>query len=83
MLPCATGAVEDVNRQAEGVGERADEGLVGVGFSAAQTVIDVEDGRGHAEFVERMQQEDGIRAAGDGHADTSGNRGSRMRPVTS
>jgi hypothetical protein len=34
-------------------------------------VIDVENGHCRAEFMERRQQENGIRAAGDSNADSS------------
>ncbi len=51
------------------MGEFGHEGCIGIGIGAAEFVVDVEDGGGDSEFVQRVEQEDGIRAAGNGNTD--------------
>jgi hypothetical protein len=59
-----------VERQIAGGGQAADECLVGVGVCAAKLVVHVKNGHGRAQFMERRQQENGIRSARDGDPDS-------------
>jgi hypothetical protein len=69
-----------VEGQIPGGCQFADECLVRVGVRAAKAVVHVKNGRRDAKFMECGQQENGIRAAGDGNADSSpvSNRGRNL-----
>jgi hypothetical protein len=67
----------EVKGDVEGDAEVFDEALVGVGFFAAEVMIDVDGGEAYAEGiapgcvggVEREEESDGVRSAGDGDGD--------------
>ncbi len=49
--------------------ETSDEGFIGVGFRAAEFVIDMEHGGRAVELMESCEEEDGIGPAGDSYGD--------------
>jgi hypothetical protein len=63
------GGVMEVKGQAETVGQVSNKGGVGVGFGAAEAMVDVEEADGEVQVVEEVEETDGVGAAGDGDGD--------------